>query len=458
MRIIHTGDWHMNHRLGRKDLTEDIKSAIEQVAVHVKEKQADVLLIAGDLFQGRESRDQLRASLRFLKQTFEPFLHEGGTIIAISGNHDNENFFLTLQDAFDMVSPVEEKDGIHAPGRLYIAPKPDILKLRGTNGQIVQFVLMPYPIPTAYLPVGENLSNNPNDRVQVMTDTYRNTLNEKIQIVDESHPAVLVCHATVNGTALTDLFRPNSREVMLEVGDLPDHFAYGAFGHIHCPGPVSKELERFRYCGSLLPLDAGEAGQAKSVTFIEIGQEGLIDDPKQLPITGRHLRKVEIDAADVDCLDPKYSRCETNCQDDDCHKTALVRYTLCYKSADYPDPYPLHRKIQAFFPDWYGNDINRTDPTDGGKGPTTGVPVNPGDICKTVLDYLKDRAAYAGTDTDKQQVIALAEALLNSDVLMKAVHDSEGTLGQKKPNKAQQTQRDNLIKVLMDVKIKEVGA
>src|SRR5919108_382038 len=50
MRILHTADWHLNDRLGRIDRTDDLRKAVERVAVHCREQNVDVLLVAGDLF------------------------------------------------------------------------------------------------------------------------------------------------------------------------------------------------------------------------------------------------------------------------------------------------------------------------------------------------------------------------------------------------------------------------
>lgn len=449
MRIIHTGDWHLNHRLGRADLTVPLQQAVQQVACHLEEKQADVLLIAGDLFMGRESRDQLRASLRFLKHTFEPFLKRNGTIIVLYGNHDNENFFLTLQDFGDMVSFVNPDDGIHAPGRVYVAPKPDILKLRDKSGQIVQFVLLPYPIPTAYMPTGDNLPNDPDQRLAAMTDCYRNTLREMCDKVDTKYPAVLVGHITVRGTAAADLFRPQSREVMLEINDLPAHFAYGAFGHIHRPGVVSQGLDHFRYCGSLLPLDAGEAGQAKSVTLVEIGKAGRVGAPVSLPINGQHLRKIVIDAEEVGNLAEKYAVCDPACKDGQCHKTAWVRYTLRYQVAAHPDPYPLHRKIQDFFPNWYDNDIEPIHPTDGGDPPDDGDELKH-DIAENIRIYLKTLADFSGRDANQNEVVALVDALVAQEDLIKVIQSPETTEKSVQSN-------SGLRQKLMTVRIKEAN-
>lgn len=438
MRIIHTGDWHMNHRLGRKDLTGYIEDAIRQIADYLKEKEADVLLVAGDLFSGRESRDQLRDSMRFLKQTFEGFLKGGGMIVAISGNHDNDNFFLTLQDAFEMVLPVQESQGVHAPGRLYLAPKPDLLKLRGRSGQIVQFVLLPYPIPTAYLPKDKTNFTDPAQRAQAMTEVLRQTLNAQVTQLDHKLPSVLVSHLQIEGVTETDLYRPQGVEVVLAPGEIRKGFAYGAFGHIHRPGSLPG-IPEFRYCGSLLPLDAGEAGQGKSVTYLEIGQGGLAATPQQLAISGPPLLDIIIDACEIDSLREKYPQCET----------ALVKYTLRFCVEEYPDPTLLHERIQNIFLHWYENGIEalrREDPIHSGGQGGERQPLDFGNIEGNVSRYLMDHATYADDDGEKAQVLALANGLLARGCLV-------GKVTNKELSPEQLERNEILITDLMEVRI-----
>jgi exonuclease SbcD len=97
MRILHTADWHLGDRLGRIDRTEDLRRAVERVAEYCKSESVDVLLVAGDLFSELSRPDSLRESIAHLQATFEPFLLGGGTILALTGNHDNEVFCQTLR-------------------------------------------------------------------------------------------------------------------------------------------------------------------------------------------------------------------------------------------------------------------------------------------------------------------------------------------------------------------------
>src|SRR5207302_7411208 len=96
MRILHTADWHLGDRLGRIDRTDDLRRAVERVADYCVRRSVDVLLVAGDLFSELARPDTLREAIRHVQETFRGFLCEGGTIVTLTGNHDNENFCQTL--------------------------------------------------------------------------------------------------------------------------------------------------------------------------------------------------------------------------------------------------------------------------------------------------------------------------------------------------------------------------
>jgi DNA repair exonuclease len=402
MRIVHTGDWHLNHRLGRINFNEFLQTAAAGVVEQARTRQAEVLLIAGDLLAGREGREQLKGTVQFLKKTLRPYLDEGGTVLVISGNHDSEAFFETLRDAFDLVAPATTGDGsTHAPGRLYVAPNPTVRTIRGRDGLEVQFVLMPFPTPRAYIE-GESASyRNSEERNAAVGQRFRERLQRIVRGLDPTRPAVLVGHSLVRGVSVSDYFQPSDAEdVILETTDLLPNFAYGAFGHIHKAQPVAGG-NRFWYCGSLLPLDAGESGQEKCALLAEVTRDGLVGPPEKLPVCGGpNLYSITIHPDDIESLVEKYPD----------HAQAIVKYCLRYSPSEHPDPYVLHRRVRQIFPLWYDSEEERT-----GLEESAGQPVGPrdlGDVRGTVLNYLRDEAPWGADDGAREEVIALAESLL----------------------------------------------
>src|SRR5947209_2701823 len=105
MRILHTADWHLGDRLGRIDRTDDLRRAVERVAGYCDSERVDVLLVAGDLFSELAGPDGLRDAVRHLQEVFQGFLGAGGTILALTGNHDKESFCQMLRHAMSLAPP-----------------------------------------------------------------------------------------------------------------------------------------------------------------------------------------------------------------------------------------------------------------------------------------------------------------------------------------------------------------
>src|SRR5579872_5163020 len=123
MRILHTADWHMNARLGRVDRAADIVRSLTRIAGYLEERQVDVMLVAGDLLRERSSKEEVDEAVAEIDRIFSPFLERGGTILAITGNHDSEVYFNTLRTAQYLTSPRRRRTSqAEVTGRFYFCP------------------------------------------------------------------------------------------------------------------------------------------------------------------------------------------------------------------------------------------------------------------------------------------------------------------------------------------------
>src|SRR5260370_25513241 len=138
MRRLHSGEGRVGDRMGRIGRTDDLRRAGERVAACCHEEKVDVLLVAGDLFSELSRPESLRESIEHLQGAFEKFLLDGGTIVAITGNHDNENFCQTLRLVMNLAAPAGGGAGeLRPPGRLYLAANPTFLRLADKDGNPV---------------------------------------------------------------------------------------------------------------------------------------------------------------------------------------------------------------------------------------------------------------------------------------------------------------------------------
>ena len=57
MRVIHTADWHLGARIGTLRRIDDQLAQVERALALCDDHKADVLLVAGDVFEVEETDD-----------------------------------------------------------------------------------------------------------------------------------------------------------------------------------------------------------------------------------------------------------------------------------------------------------------------------------------------------------------------------------------------------------------
>jgi len=406
MRILHTADWHLGDRLGRIDRTADLRRAVERIAAYCAEHAVEVLLVAGDLFSEMARPDSLRASIEHLQQTFQPFLLGGGTILALTGNHDNENFCQTLRLVMTLAAPAADQPGaLHLAGRLYLATSPTLLRLRGKQGEEVQFILMPYPTPSRYLREEEvQRYASVEEKNRHVQTAYARQLREMQEhpAFERDKPTVLSAHVHVQGSTLPKLFRITEEEsVIFSEGDLPTQFAYVALGHIH-QHQCLRGLSHVRYCGSVERLDFGEQDDTKGVVLLDVGSDGLAGEPRFLPLDATPIYEVRLETPLAEALEREQQR-ETDASRD------LVRIVIRY-TAGQDNLEDTLRQLDTIFPRWYAREWSEASALDGtlvigGANPSKSFE-------DTVRDYLRQELLNH-PDADRDAILRRAEELMS---------------------------------------------
>jgi exonuclease SbcD len=401
MKIIHTSDWHLNNVLGgRCPRNDDLRRALIQISHYLDEHAVDVMIVSGDLFRERSRPEQLQAGVKIMKDCFLPFIQRGGTILAISGNHDSEIFFSTLRDALDLLSPLEKQDGISPSGRFYITANATTIKLQSHDREIVQFVLMPYPTPR-YLRRDESFRfQNIEQRNQFVKSEFMNVLRTLQNRLDQRFPAILVSHVMVTGTtAASDHHLDMSNEVMLELSDLSFPWSYVALGHLHQAKEVVPSIPHMRYAGSIDRMDHGERDDEKSVVLLEIKDRQLVQASRLLPLPSTSFCEIEINdpVKEIPELAERYPDA----------KQTLVRYILHWDSSMH-DREQFCREIEAVFPRWYHRTL-----IDARSGAITKASLTfqqSSDVVGTARRYLQD-VLQDRNETERTELLSLAEQL-----------------------------------------------
>ncbi|MBV1799814.1 exonuclease SbcCD subunit D [Siccirubricoccus sp. G192] len=272
MRLLHTADWHLGRALCGASFLEDQAHLLRgQFLDILRETRPDALLIAGDVFDRAvpptEAVELLDEILR------RCILDLGVPVVLIPGNHD-------ATERLSFGASLLRGAGLHiADSALGQA-----IRFEDAHGEV--WVLpsgYASPLLLARLFAGEAIADH---------DAGFGFLCRHLR---EQCPAgarmVMVAHAFVAGGEECE------SERLLAVGGAKavaasrfEGFHYVALGHLHRPQGLAGG--RIRYAGSPLAYSFSEAGQAKSVTLVEIDAAGAVRT-EAIPLTPRReLRRL----------------------------------------------------------------------------------------------------------------------------------------------------------------------
>jgi exonuclease SbcD len=402
MRLIHTADWHLCDKLGRIDRTDDLHKRVERVAELCLEREADVLLIAGDVFSDQATVDDMTRSLNHLRELFGKFFERGGTILALTGNHDRDGRINIVRAGMTLAAPDAGRDGTLENGRMYLINGRAVAALKSAEGRRVQFVFVPYPFASRYeLSAAEYRTKEEENRL------LHGRIAEWIQGIpnragfDPHLPTVLAAHLHVRGSEMHRLYQLREcDDVIFDFADLNPGWAYVALGHIH-KAQVLLDQTNVRYCGSLDRLDFDEQHDDHGVYFVEVGQTGLTGQPEHLRIPATPFRRVTL--SDPEAELPKLADQHPD------RDTAIVSVTVNPFTAG-PSRDEIARQIRRIFPRLHElkwNDRPRQESLDGSGSFTPRA-----DLPSTVREYLTKELA---DDPDKEPVLALADEFLRAE-------------------------------------------
>ncbi len=261
MRLMHTGDWHLGRTLHKMSLIDDQRYILNKLVDEIKEREVDVLIAAGDIYD--KSRPSTE-SVALLNEVFTRIIKEtNAKIISIAGNHDSP-------ERIHYGSEILMAGGLYTYGN--IDKKPYKITLEDEYGKI-NF----YPIP--YLdPFHCRKSYEDND-IKTQDDAYKKTLEIIRQDLNSQERNICIAHGYITGT---EKIETSESERPLSIGTAEyadvkyfDDFDYVALGHIH--GPQKVKGENIRYSGSLLKYSFSEADHNKTIPIIDIKEKGNIE-------------------------------------------------------------------------------------------------------------------------------------------------------------------------------------
>ena len=278
MKILHTSDWHLGHKLYGRARYQEFSLFLDWLATLIQEENIEVLLIAGDIFDSQTpSNRALESYYGFLSRiSHSPCRH----VIIVGGNHDSPTLLNAPRDLLRFLN-------IHVIGRVPDEMDQEIILLRDKDDQPELMVLaVPYlrdkDLRSAH--AGESRS----DKEQKLLAGIRNHYSNLYELAQQKQkelaspvPLVAMGHlfcqggTTIEGDGIRDLYVGSLAHVGLDT--FPSEIDYLALGHLHLPQKV-KNQENRRYSGAPLAMGFNEARNRKCVVAVTFAPKFMVEE------------------------------------------------------------------------------------------------------------------------------------------------------------------------------------
>ena len=279
MRILHTSDWHLGRQFHNVSLLDDQRHVLRQIIDIVRDREVDVVLVAGDVY---DRSVPPAAAVELLDDTIHRICAELKVpMILLAGNHDGPR---RLGFAARQLAGA----GLHVAGPLWSVPRPVVLK--GASGEVA-FYPIPYADPATVREIhGAEVADHDSALAYLLGRVRADN--------GPARPCVVLAHCFLAGSEPSESERPLSLGGADAVS--PEHFrnfSYAALGHLH--GPQWRGAEHIRYSGSPLKYSFSEERQRKSVTLVDLDESSKAAI-ELIPLTPRHdLRSLEGSLAEL---------------------------------------------------------------------------------------------------------------------------------------------------------------
>ena len=252
MKFVHLSDLHLGKRVNEYSMLEDQEYILTKIINIIDDEKPAGVIIAGDVYdKSIPSAEAVQMFDDFLTRLAKRNLQ----VFVISGNHDSP-------ERMSFGSRLMDQSGIHI-SQVY-SGKIEPFALKDEHG-IINVYMLPFVKPA-------HVKRFSDESIESYTDAIRVAVAE--MNVDQSARNLLITHQFVTGAT-----RSESEDISVGGSDnvdvsVFDGFDYVALGHIHSPQNCTSE--RVRYCGTPLKYSFSEAKDNKSVTIVDLAENGSL--------------------------------------------------------------------------------------------------------------------------------------------------------------------------------------
>lgn len=261
MKILHTSDWHLGHRLLEQSQHEEQSLFLGWLKDYIDANLIDVLLVAGDIFDtGAPSAQSLKLYYDFLLNLRETNCKH---VVITGGNHDAPGTLNAPKELLQSLS-------IHVVGKA----------LENVENEVFEFTTGKEKIIVAAVPylrdqdIRRAIAGETFDQIG---DRYKTALvNHYTQVADycetinsDGVPLIAMGHLFAIGGSTSDseksIYVGNLGDI--KASDFPKSFNYIALGHLHRSQTIGQQ-NHVRYSGSPYILSFSEVGSPKNVVAL----------------------------------------------------------------------------------------------------------------------------------------------------------------------------------------------
>ena len=258
LTFVHMADLHLGRNLCEMDLIDDQRYILRQIVNIVKEKEADGVIIAGDVYDKAVPSE---AATRLLSDFLDELARLKVKTFIISGNHDSDERLGYGSNLFES-------------NKIFISAKYNGTLMKHTmndgNGELDIWLL-------PFVKASQVKRFYPDEEINSYDDAVRVVIDKAG--IDPERRNMLIAHQFVTGRGSAPKMSGSESIATRSVGavelvgvDIFSAFDYVALGHIHS----SQSVERYevRYAGSPLKYSLSEVNSNKSVTLVTAGKKG----------------------------------------------------------------------------------------------------------------------------------------------------------------------------------------
>lgn len=265
MKILHTSDWHLGHRLLEQSQQEEQSLFLDWLLEYIGINGIDILLVSGDIFDvGVPSAQAQKLYYDFLVRLHNTSCKE---VIITGGNHDAPSTLNAPKELLNAFS-------IRVVGKATDNLGEEILKL-SANGDDIIVAAIPYlrdqDIRRA---IASESAEEINNRYKTALINHFAEVAAYCEAMKTSNiPVIAMGHLFAIGGKTSESEQSIYVGNLGDIGasDFPAVFDYVALGHLHRAQMVGGK-NQIRYSGSPYMLSFSEVGQDKNVVEIETGE------------------------------------------------------------------------------------------------------------------------------------------------------------------------------------------